>query len=266
MKNPELVFDLNNVTVKTHKRTILDIPTLKVPPGTMLGIVGTNGAGKTTLLNVLCGLRRYRGNTSFSSQNWKKAGFFKRAAMRRTIGYVGQSAIYNSELPFTLLEVVLMARAGVRGLFKPLKSEDKKIARLWLDKLGLAHLENQKFGTLSGGEQQKALIARAMAQNPRVLLLDEPCSNLDFRWKYEISNIIENIYKQNDLSVIMVSHDISLLPACCQRIVLMSDGKIVMDGTCSDVLNSQNLSRAYGCPIKVDHIGNRTYAAFGGEK
>jgi len=251
---------LSGVKVRRASRTILNVKNLKIPSGTFVGIIGTNGAGKTTLLKTCCGLiKPNQGRIKYNDKNLTKLSAWSRSNLRKRIGYIPQAAEYNTELPFTLREVAAMGRTSVKPLFAPLNKQDYEIVDSWIEKLGLSDRRNQTFRSLSGGEQQKALIARAMAQNPEILMLDEPCASLDFNWKYQITQIIDQLYRQTNITVLMVSHETSLLPPSCARIVLLHEGNVLADGDTEEVLNSDALEKAYECQIEMLDIGGRKY-------
>jgi iron complex transport system ATP-binding protein len=251
---------LSDVQVRCAGRTILNVENLQIPARTFVGIIGTNGAGKTTLLKVCCGLTKpNRGTVKLGNNDLAEVTPWSRSNLRKQIGYIPQAVDYNCELPFTVREVVAMGRISVRPLLARLSKVDYRIVDEWIDRLGLGHLGNQTFRSLSGGEQQKALVARAMAQNPTVLMLDEPCANLDFNWKYQITQIIDQLYRQTHVTVLLVSHDTSLLPPTCSRIVLLHEGNILADGGVEDVFASDVLEKAYQCRIETLDIGGRKY-------
>ncbi len=258
---------LSRVEVRRGKRTILSVDDLRIRSGEFVGIIGTNGAGKTTLLNVCCGLiRPSRGSVRLDKHELTMLSGWRKANLRKRIGYIPQAAEYNPEIPYTLREVVAMGRTSTRGLLRRLRREDYDIVDEWIEKLGLSERRRQVFGSLSGGEQQKALIARAMVQQPEMLLLDEPCSNLDFNWKYQITEIVERLYCEAKMTVLVVSHETSLLPASCERVVLLNEGRIVADGQTQTVLTSETLEKVYGCKIEMREIGGRLHAIGGGGK
>jgi ABC-type cobalamin/Fe3+-siderophores transport system ATPase subunit len=252
--------NLSDIRVKRNGRTILHIDDLQIPSGDFLGIIGTNGAGKTTLLNVCLGLiKPDRGIVKFDDTNLLDLGPWSRANLRKRIGYIPQAAEYNSELPFTLREVVAMGCVSVRPLLSRLRRRDYELIDCWIDKLGLTARRNQTFRSLSGGEQQKTLIARAMVQDPAILMLDEPGSSLDLNWKYQITSIIDRLYRQTHITILMVSHETDLLPSSCNRIVLLHEGKVLIDGAAEEVFASGALETAYQCPVETVEIGGRRY-------
>ncbi len=252
--------NLSNVEVRWNGRSILVVKDMQIRQGKFVGIIGTNGAGKTTLLKVCCGLiRPNRGTVKLDGRDLAGLNAWRRANVRKHIGYIPQAAEYNAELPFTLRELVAMGRTSVKALLRPLNKEDYEIVDNWIERLGLSERRSQTFRSLSGGEQQKALIARAMAQEPEILMLDEPCSNLDFNWKYQITEIIEQLHQETKVTVVMVSHETSLLPSDCSRIVLLHEGKVLADGDVEEVFKSESIERAYQCRIKTLKIAGRRY-------
>ena len=251
---------LTNIQILRNGKVILDIENLQINQGDFIGIIGTNGAGKTTLLRLCCGLiKPSKGTIKLDDNYLTNLSAWKKSDFRKHIGYIPQQAEYNPDLPFTLREVVAMGRTSIKPLLKRLENNDYKIVDEWIEKLGLTDNKNQTFRSLSGGEQQKALIARAMAQNPSILMLDEPCSNLDFNWKYQITDIIEQLYNMTKVTVLMVSHETSLLPACCKKTVLLHKGKLIADGNTDDILASKEFQQAYGMQFETVNFGGRKY-------
>jgi iron complex transport system ATP-binding protein len=251
---------LSAISVKRQAKIILDIDNLQIESDSFVGIIGTNGAGKSTLLKLCCGLiKPNRGIVRFDDKDFTHLGLWKKTNLRKQIGYIPQSAEYNPDLPFTLREVVAMGRTSIKPLLGRLNRQDYEIVDDWIDKLGLAEHRNQTFRSLSGGEQQKTLIARAMAQEARILMLDEPCSNLDFNWSYQITEVIEHLYRMTKVTILMVSHQSNLLPDSCQRTILLHRGKIAADGQTDDVLSSVAFEQAYGCQVEMLKVGGRRY-------
>lgn len=251
---------LSGVQVRRGGRTILDVESLQIPSRAFVGIIGTNGAGKTTLLKVCCGLTQpNRGTVKLAGKDLAKLSPWGRSNLRKRIGYIPQAAEYNGELPFTVREVAAMGRTSVQPLLSRLTGADYEIVDSWIERLGLSGLASQTFRSLSGGEQQKVLVARAMAQEPAVLMLDEPCANLDFNWKYQITEIVDRLYQQTGVTILLVSHDTSLLPPACNRIVLLHQGRILADGGIDEVFASEALQVAYQCRVETFNAGGRKY-------
>jgi iron complex transport system ATP-binding protein len=251
---------LSNVEVRWNGRRILAVKDMQIRQGEFVGIIGTNGAGKTTLLKVGCGLiKPNQGTVVLDGREMGRLNAWRKANIRKRIGYIPQAAEYNAELPFTLRELVAMGRTSIKPLLHPLNKEDDEIVDHWIEKLALSDRRSQTFRSLSGGEQQKALIARAMAQNPEILMLDEPCSNLDFNWKYQITEIIEQLHHQSKITIMMVSHETSLLPAGCKRAVLLHEGEVLADGGIEEVLEPTVLEKAYQCRMDILKLAGRRY-------
>lgn len=228
------MLSLNDVHVRRSGRTILAVERLRIESGSFVGVLGPNGSGKTTLLKVCAGLiAPTGGRVTLDGSDPAHLNPWRRSCLRKRIGYVPQSAEYNAELPFTLREVVAMGRTSVRPLLARLNAEDYAAVDLWIDRLGLGPRRNQTFRSLSGGEQRKALIARAMTQDPKILMLDEPCANLDIKWRQEISKLLEDLHRRTRTTVLMVSHETSPGapgPPACGRVIQLSEGRIVADG------------------------------------
>jgi iron complex transport system ATP-binding protein len=237
---------VSGVRVRRCGRSILDIDRLDIFSGSFVGVLGPNGAGKTTLLQVFTGLiRPGRGCVVVGGEDLSQLSSWHKCRLRRRIGYIPQATQYNADLPFTLREVVAMGRTSVRPMLVPLNDEDRGIVDDWIEKVGLSDRRDQTFRSLSGGQQQKVLIARAMAQNPDILLLDEPCANLDFIWRQRISEMIDDLYRRTQVTVVMVSHETTVFPPACDRLIVLSRGRVVADGTPHDILCAGVLGRTF---------------------
>ena len=251
---------LSKTTVKRGGRIVLDIDNLQIPAGTFAGVIGVNGAGKTTFLKVCCGLiKPDRGTVKFDDRDLTTLSGWHKSNVRKHIGYIPQAAEYHAELPFTVREVVAMGRAGVKYLFARLNREDYEHIDFWIDKLGLTHQRNQTFRSLSGGEQQKVLIARAMSQEPAILMLDEPGANLDFNWKRQITDIIDQLHQQTHITVLLVSHETNMLPESCRRVLLLHEGRVLADDDAEKVFASDAMGKAYQCRIETIDVDGRKY-------
>jgi len=260
-----LSVELREVSVRRGGRTILQVEKLAVRGGEFVGIIGTNGAGKSTLLKLLCGLiRPSRGQIWLGGERLRARSLKQRIRLCRQMGYIPQAAEYREDLPFTLREVVLMGRMGLKPPPGRMDGEDRKKAERWLGEMGLSNQGGQTFRSLSGGEQQKGLIARAMAGEPKLLLLDEPGANLDFQWKRQLGDILAGIYEQMGMTVLMVSHELNVLPKCCERLVLLERGRIIADGPTEEVLASRAMAEAYGGEVQVVEVAGQRFAVIVG--
>jgi len=200
----EIAVNLEGVWVSYNGATILEEVNLAIEVGRYVGILGPNGAGKSTLLKVILGLiRPTRGEVRVFGETPAKLRLRGHGA-----GYLPQHPLSNPRFPVTVLDVVLMARYGRLGLFRRPRGEDLDLARRRLEDLGIAHLANRLIGDLSGGEQQRVFIARALCAEPRLLVLDEPTVSLDVCVQDEIFELINTLKEKLNLTVLIVSHDI----------------------------------------------------------
>ena len=247
---------ISDVVMKRSGRRILDIDNLHIDSGQFINLIGTNGAGKTTLLNVCCGLTKPDcGTVAFDGVHLHTLNGWGKSRLRKRIGYIPQRADYNAELPFTVREVAVMGRTARKPLGVPLRRKDFDLSEYWLSALGIADRGGQTFRSLSGGEQQKVLIARAMVQEPELLILDEPVASLDLNWKFQIVEIVTKLHRQLKLTVILVSHEIQSLPLAADRTILLHDGRVVADGPTRHILTGSALANVYQtrvCIVETD--------------
>jgi len=213
-----------------------------------LGVIGPNGSGKTTLLKSLNRtLSLKQGNISINGVNIKQ---IKRRELARVMGMVPQEA--TIVFPFTALEVVLMGRAPYLGRLGFESEKDYKIARRAMDMTGTISFSKREIDTLSGGEKQKVLIARAIAQKPEVMLLDEPTSFLDIKHQIEIYDLIKALSLNDGLTIVSVSHDINLASQYCDKILLLNNGRMHKIGSPEEVITRENIEEVYDCCVLVD--------------
>lgn len=215
--------------------------TLSLGPGEFVAIIGPNGAGKTTLLETINGLLPYtRGKVLVLGRDVARCG----PQLRSQIGYVPQEFQFDETTPVLVRDVVLMGRYGRIGLLRRPTAEDHARAQEALELLGLAELAERPIGKLSGGQQQKVLLARALAKEPKILLLDEPFSHLDFAARDEIAELIARWHRERALTTLMVLHDLEAIPPSCHRVVLLDGGRMKQDGARERVVQAFTL--AYG--------------------
>lgn len=221
------------------------IPVLKdiefaVEAGEILSMVGPNGSGKSTLLRCINRILKTRQNTVLI--DGKDVSKLNLKELSRIMGYVPQ--VSTSMFPFTVFDVVLMGRKPY--IHWSLSERDYEIVAETLDFLGIKELAMRHFNELSGGEQQKVIIARALAQEPQVLLLDEPTSSLDIKHQLEILLILKCLAQNRRCSVIMAMHDLNLASRFSDRILMLKKGCIFAAGTPETVLTEVNISAVYG--------------------
>jgi ABC-type Mn2+/Zn2+ transport system ATPase subunit len=190
-------------------------------------VVGPNASGKTTLLETINGLLPpFKGKVSVFGLDMQSHG----RKVRCKIGYVPQDFMVKPGEPYTALDVVLMGLYGQIGFLHQSEEKDQKKALEAMKLLGIEELVNRPMGKLSGGQQQKVMLARAIAKKPTVLLLDEPFSNLDPESRAKIPSLITRLHEEKELTTLIVTHDIHHMIDQCHRVVAISNGKIVFDG------------------------------------
>ena len=241
---PALAFD--DVRLRIGPREILRGVTLELGRGEMVGLAGPNGSGKTTLLRVASGVLpagagavRVRGRPTAS---------FSRRELARELAVVPQDA--HIAFPFRVGEVVLMGRSPYLGPLGFETGADVRLAEEAMARVGIASLAERSILELSGGERQLVMVARALAQDARVLLLDEPTAHLDLRHKIVVLDLVRE-FVRSGRSALVVSHDLTLAARTCDRIALLREGALVATGAPADVITPQNLRTTFGIDADV---------------
>ncbi len=243
--------------VSFRHKTILEGIDLAVEPGQFWGIAGPNGSGKTTLVRLITGfLSASAGSVQVLGRD---IGRWRLHELRRRIGYLPQHVSFDEGFPISAGELVLTGRTGVRGLLRGYTDEDRRICREVAGELGIGHLLGGPLGTLSGGERQLAQLARALAQQPELLILDEPNNNLDPRAADRFMEVIERLHLGHNLTVIMITHEISALPPSCSHVALIRDGALAGAGPSGELLTAETLSELYGLRLSVQKSAGRHY-------
>ncbi|NLE05173.1 MAG: ABC transporter ATP-binding protein [Crenarchaeota archaeon] len=214
---------------------------LEIKESQILGMIGPNGSGKTTLLKCINRiLEPKQGKILLNEKELKK---LSRLEIAKQIGYVPQSTISNPST-LTVFEAVMMGRRPHIEWQSSPKDDEKVWASLKL--LNVEHLALRDFYQLSGGEQQRVLIARSIAQEAKTLLLDEPTSNLDIKHQLEVMNLTRKLVKNESISAIVAIHDLNLAARYCDKIVMMKNGKVFAAGKAEEVLTYENIRTVYG--------------------
>jgi iron complex transport system ATP-binding protein len=235
-------------------RWILDNLSFQVQCGEMLGVVGPNGSGKTSLLKVLARLMTpQQGHIDLFGQ---RLASMTRQEIARMVGVVQQDT--QQLFPFTVAETVLMGRFPHRPRgrwasgFGWESREDVAIAEQAMVTMDIVHLAHRAVTDLSGGERQRTMIARALAQTPKVLLLDEPTAFLDLQHQVEICSVLRRLKEERGLTVVLVSHDLNLVSQYCDRILLLDHGRVVRLGRPEEVIEPEVLEDVYRCRVLID--------------
>ena len=225
----------------------------RIEDGEVVSLVGPNGTGKSTLLKCMNRILTPSGGDVFiDGENVRKMNLKR---MARFFGYVPQTALHT--FPATVFDTVLLGRRPYVDWV--VSSRNRAIVYEMLIMMDLDHLALRQFNELSGGEQQRALIARALAQEPRVLLLDEPTSNLDLRHQLEVLEHVVNIVKQKKLSVIMAIHDLNLASQYSDRIIFLKKGEIYTSGSPGETLIAGNIRSVYEVEAMVNNDSGRPH-------
>lgn len=223
--------------------------TLSVDHGEVLCLLGPNGCGKTTLFKTLLGLLPRQGGGL--ELNGKDISTFSRSQFARHIAYVPQAT--GAYFPFSVFDVVLMGRASRIDTFASPTMADRAITQEALAALGIGHLAARPFTDISGGEKQMTLIARALAQEPELIVMDEPTASLDFGNQARVLSRISS-FAASGMAVVISTHDPSHAFACASRVALMQSGALVAIGRPEDVLTPQSLQALYGVGVAVAYL------------
>lgn len=220
--------------------------TLEVDRGAFIGIIGPNASGKTTLLRTISGvLKPISGEVILEGENVHR---MKRAQLARKLAFVAQGT--EVDFDFTVEEVVAMGRTPYCKRFQRLTADDIAAVRWAMEITKTSHLASRRITELSGGERQKVFIAQALAQEPSVLLLDEPTSFLDINHQVEILDVLKRLNRQG-LTVIMTIHDLNLAAQYCSYLILLSGHRIYASGRPEDVITGENIRKVYGSDVLV---------------
>src|SRR5881409_31984 len=219
----------------------------EIAPGEIVGVIGPNSSGKTTLIRLLTRvLEPASGEIRLEGVPVRR---LSRTDLARRVAVVPQGIL--PQFPFTVGELALMGRYPHdpgRYFESP---RDRSVARAAMEATGVLELADMPLEHLSGGERQRAVIARALAQEPRLLILDEPTAHLDLRYQAECIGLLRRINRERGTTVVLVSHDLNLAAEVCDRLLLLSAGRVVRVGSPSDVLDAGRLSAVYGCDVTV---------------
>ncbi len=212
------IVDIANLDFAYGQQLVLKHITLPVERGSTLGVVGPNGGGKTTLIRLLLGSHQpTRGTITID-------GLTPRAAIRRgdVVGYLPQGYGLSRDFPITVRQLVRLGLAGKTGMLKSHRKEDLDFVEWLLQRVGMVDLADRPIGSLSGGQRQRTLIARALAPRPKILLLDEPTTGIDYAGRQHFVEFIAGLKKELDLTVVLVSHDLQAVTAIADRVACLN--------------------------------------------
>ena len=236
-----------NVSAGYRQQPVLHDISLTIQAGQMVALLGPNGAGKSTLLRVLTGLQPLSGGeVELFGRNLRQLGAKERA---RLVAVVPQDV--TTPMAFTVAELVALGRSVPRGRWAALAAEDRQVVEQALAFTDTLELRDRYYSELSGGEKQRAIIAMALAQEPQLLLRDEPTSHLDINHRLEVLQLLERLNRERGLTVMMTSHDLNLAAEFFPHLALLNHGRIAAVGAPADVLREDVLEEAYHCKLAV---------------
>ncbi|OGB88027.1 hypothetical protein A3H38_05860 [candidate division WOR-1 bacterium RIFCSPLOWO2_02_FULL_46_20] len=227
------------------RKPIIKNISFSVADGEFVGIVGPNGSGKTTLLRTIIGLIKIQNGTIMVGNH--KVENLDRRELARRVAFVPQ--LMEPVDGFTVEELVLLGRTPYLERFSFESEDDREAAQWAIDELKIGNLKDRPISELSGGEFQRAAIARALAQEPRVLMLDEPTSHLDIRYQMKICKLLKKLRKHR--SIIATFHDLNLASRFCSKLILMKRGELVAEGPPEKVVTPENIWKAYRVKVTV---------------
>lgn len=252
--------ELNDVYVRKGRKLLLDGISLKIRRMDFVGIIGPNGAGKTTLLNVIAGLERFDG---FMTLFGRQEGFRRSRGSRLRVGYVPQLFPIDPAFPISAFETVMTGAIGRTGLFRSLPKGDREEGLRLMEMMRVAHVADRALGQLSGGERQKVSLARAILQEPDVLLMDEPTANLDMAVQKEVLDLVDEIHTTRNVTVLFVTHDFTMIPKAMVRVVLLNHGRMVFEGDVDSALSGDRLSSLFEYPLETFQRDGRRFVSYG---
>jgi zinc/manganese transport system ATP-binding protein len=251
------VLAVEDVSVSLGGRRILDQVSFSVGAGGFCGLIGSNGAGKTTLLRVILGLIAPSGGRIVVAGG-------TRVRNDPQVGYVPQKIVLEADMPLRARDLVGLGLDGHRfGISWPTAKRRIAVEEM-LDAVGATGFADARIGNLSGGEQQRVMIAQALICRPKLLLLDEPLANLDIRSAAEVVELLARIAAEQHIAILLSAHDMNPLLPVMDRVVYLADGRAA-SGTADQVVTSETLSRLYGHHVEVIHVQGRVLVVSGAE-
>lgn len=243
--------EIINASCGYGRTTVVKNISMNVEGGEILCILGPNGVGKTTFFKTILGfLKLQSGKILLNGQN---ISYWSKKKLAESIGYVPQA--HTPPFPFSVIDVILMGRTAHIGMLDSPSKKDMEIAEESLNTLNISYLKDKIYTEISGGERQMVLIARALTQQPKILVMDEPTSNLDFGNQVKVLEEINKLSKKG-IGIIMTSHFPDHAFLCCTKVALMQKNNLFTIGNVDAVVTEGNLKRAYGVDVKITSVKN----------
>ncbi|MFX0162148.1 MAG: ABC transporter ATP-binding protein [Candidatus Hodarchaeota archaeon] len=242
--------NINGISFSYNGVKALERITFEVNEGEVVGVIGPNGSGKSTLLRCISMILKPKvGTVLIDGKNMCE---FDRKEIAKNFGVVPQESVIV--FPFTVLDIVLMGRTPhLRSRFSKETLDDLEVVKNAMKVTSTQHLANRVINEISGGERQRVIIARALAQEPKVLLLDEPTLHLDINHQMEILELVRELAIKNNLAVVLVTHDLNLASRYCDKLMLLKSGKIYSVGLAEDVLTIDNIRDVYDIEVEISY-------------
>ncbi|MDO9578394.1 MAG: ABC transporter ATP-binding protein [Candidatus Cloacimonadales bacterium] len=241
------IVELENISLGYREKRVIEDLSLSFESGEFCALLGPNGAGKSTLLKSLIGfLKPSEGTIKIAGKSLKN---WPQPELAKVVSLIPQD--FQLQFDYSVEEIVQMGRFPYLGYWQKYSAEDRNIVAEILEQLDLTSMKDNLYSQLSGGERRRVSIARALAQQTEILLMDEAFANLDINHQLEIMQLLSRINEEQRKLIILVSHNINLSSEYCRRIVMMKKGKVVADGKPAEIINQENLERVYNARLEI---------------
>jgi iron complex transport system ATP-binding protein len=248
------ILSADNITFAYGERPALQGVSVALNPGEVVTLLGPNGSGKSTLIKVLLGQLQGSGSIKWEGRALRD---WPRRELARRVAYLPQAPLFDNQQ--TVREVLHLGRAPYWVAFGLESQHDLEVVESTAQSFGLHELLRRRMDELSGGQRQRVFLARCLIQQPVALLLDEPGTFLDLKHQVDLIQLLQKLASENNIAVLMASHDLNLSAAGADRLVLLNNGQLVANGSASEVLNPELLSNVYGVPMeRITRAANQT--------
>jgi len=240
--------EFSSVSGGYRRMPVFEDISFTIREGSMSAIIGPNGSGKTTLLRAVTGLLKHvKGKVTLFEDDVRKMSAAKRAAL---VGVVPQETF--TPMAYSVEEIVTMGRTASISRWRGVDDEDRKLIEQAMVYTDVVDMRRRSFTELSGGERQRVIIAMVLAQQPRIILMDEATSHLDINHSLEVMQIAERLNREQGVTVLMVSHDLNMASEFCERLLLLDRGRLAADGSPQEVLTEKMLEDVYHCSVDIE--------------
>ncbi len=238
------MIDISGLTFGYKEQTVLNDISFAAKPGEITAIIGANGIGKSTLLKNVCGLLKGNGAIKICGRPLKE---YRRSELASRVSYLAQDTVSHTLL--TVFEIVLLGR--IERLSQRIAGEDIRAVEAVLHRLGIESFAFRYIGELSGGQRQLVFIAQALIRNPKVLIMDEPTSNLDLYYQFQIMELIKKLTVTEGLTTLITLHQLELAARFAEKIIVLDDGRVYGNGTPAEVLTRAMLREVYRMDVEI---------------